>query len=119
MGGGAGGRRTPALEGLRSVPKPPRRGKGLVREKRHGIAFKNKRELTSALKNALPFTLTNAQANALREIIADMTSDRKMHRLLQGDVGSGMSLLTEEAAFIDIANGHQVVVLVPTEIIST
>src|SRR5687767_15529711 len=45
------------------------------------------RSLTSALKGALPFELTGAQTRALREIVMDMTSPRKMHRLLQGDVG--------------------------------
>jgi ATP-dependent DNA helicase RecG len=90
----------------------------MVREKRSGIAFKNKRELTSALKNALPFTLTNAQTNALREIVADMTSDRKMHRLLQGDVGSGKTIVALFAALLAMENGYQAAIMAPTELLA-
>ena len=85
---GVQGRARLAFEELLFVHVLHRRGNALKRERRSGIAFQNRRELTSALKSALPFTLTNAQATAIREIVADMSSDRRMHRLLQGDVGA-------------------------------
>jgi ATP-dependent DNA helicase RecG len=89
-----------------------------VREKRRGIAFENKRQLTSALKSALPFTLTNAQTAALREIVADMASDRKMHRLLQGDVGSGKTIVAVFAALLAMENGYQAAIMAPTELLA-
>ncbi|HXL86297.1 MAG TPA: ATP-dependent DNA helicase RecG [Gemmatimonadaceae bacterium] len=115
---GAQGRSRLAFEELLFVHILHRRANALVREKRHGIAFENKRELTSALKNALPFTLTNAQTAALREIVADMSSDRKMHRLLQGDVGSGKTIVALFAALLAMENGYQAAIMAPTELLA-
>jgi ATP-dependent DNA helicase RecG len=115
---GARGRSRLAFEELLFVHILHRRANALVREKRHGIAFRNKRELTSALKNALPFTLTNAQTSALREIVADMASDRKMHRLLQGDVGSGKTIVALFAALLAMENGYQAAIMAPTELLA-
>ena len=115
---GAQGRSRLAFEELLFVHILHRRANALVREKRHGIAFQNKRELTSALKQALPFTLTNAQTTALREIVADMTSDRKMHRLLQGDVGSGKTIVALFAALLAMENGYQAAIMAPTELLA-
>jgi ATP-dependent DNA helicase RecG len=115
---GAQGRSRLAFEELLFVHILHRRANALVREKRHGIAFQNKRELTSALKQALPFTLTNAQTIALREIVADMTSDRKMHRLLQGDVGSGKTIVALFAALLAMENGYQAAIMAPTELLA-
>jgi ATP-dependent DNA helicase RecG len=115
---GAQGRSRLAFEELLFVHILHRRANALVREKRHGIAFKNKRELTSALKKALPFTLTNAQTTALREIVTDMASDRKMHRLLQGDVGSGKTIVALFAALLAMENGYQAAIMVPTELLA-
>jgi ATP-dependent DNA helicase RecG len=115
---GAEGRSRLAFEELLFVHILHRRANALVREKRHGIAFENKRELTSALKQALPFTLTNAQTTALREIVADMTSDRKMHRLLQGDVGSGKTIVALFASLLAMENGYQGAIMVPTELLA-
>src|SRR5439155_7565856 len=85
--------------------------------RRSGIAFQNRRQLTSALKDALPFTLTNAQMVAIREIVADMTSDRRMHRLLQGDVGSGKTIVALFAALLAMENGYQAAIMAPTELL--
>ena len=118
IGEGAQGRSRLAFEELLFVHILHRRANALVREKRHGIAFQNKRELTSALKRALPFTLTNAQTTALREIVADMASDRKMHRLLQGDVGSGKTIVALFAALLAMENGYQAAIMAPTELLA-
>jgi ATP-dependent DNA helicase RecG len=115
---GAQGRSRLAFEELLFVHILHRRANALVREKRHGIAFENKRELTSALKQALPFTLTNAQTTALREIVADMSSDRKMHRLLQGDVGSGKTIVALFASLLAMENGYQAAIMAPTELLA-
>jgi ATP-dependent DNA helicase RecG len=115
---GAQGRARLAFEELLFVHILHRRANSLVREKRHGIAFENKRKLTSALKAALPFTLTNAQTVALREIVADMVSDRKMHRLLQGDVGSGKTIVALFASLLAMENGYQAAIMAPTELLA-
>lgn len=115
---GAAGRSRLAFEELLFVHILHRRANALVREKRRGIAFKNKRELTSALKQALPFTLTNAQTTALREIVGDMASDKKMHRLLQGDVGSGKTIVALFAALLAMENGYQAAIMAPTELLA-
>src|SRR5207247_10942956 len=107
-----------ALEELVFSHLPHRRANALQRERRSGISFQNRRQLTSALKNVLPFTLTNAQTVAVREIVADMTSDRRMHRLLQGDVGSGKTIVAIFAALLAIENGYQSAIMVPTELLA-
>jgi ATP-dependent DNA helicase RecG len=115
---GERGRARLAFEELLFVQILSRRANAIVREKRKGIAFENKRELTSALKAALPFRLTGAQTNALREIVEDMTSDKKMHRLLQGDVGSGKTVVALFAALLAMENGYQAAIMAPTELLA-
>ena len=115
---GFAGRARLAFEELLFVHILHRRANALVREKRAGITFRNKRELTSALKASLPFTLTNAQTSAIREIVADMCSDRKMHRLLQGDVGSGKTIVALFAALLAMENGYQAAIMAPTELLA-
>lgn len=112
------GRSRLAFEELLFVHILHRRANALVRERRKGIAFENRRRLTTALKQALPFTLTNAQTVALREIVADMTSDRRMHRLLQGDVGSGKTIVALFGALLAMENGYQSAIMVPTELLA-
>jgi ATP-dependent DNA helicase RecG len=74
-------------------------------------------ELREEVRRILPFRLTRAQKRVLREIADDLRSDRPMYRLLQGDVGSGKTIVALIAAMIMIRNGHQVALLAPTEIL--
>ncbi len=67
---------------------------------------------------ALPFRLTPGQRAALGEIVADMGGDRPMARLLQGDVGSGKTVVAALAALVAVANGLQVAVMAPTELLA-
>ncbi|HMJ17396.1 MAG TPA: ATP-dependent DNA helicase RecG [Gemmatimonadaceae bacterium] len=115
---GVEGRARLAFEELLFVHVLHRRANALKRERRRGIAFQNRRHLTSALKKVLPFTLTNAQTMAVREIVADMSSDRKMHRLLQGDVGSGKTIVALFAALLAMENGYQAAIMAPTELLA-
>jgi ATP-dependent DNA helicase RecG len=115
---GLRGRARLAFEELLFVHILHRRANALKRERRSGIAFQNKRQLTTALENALPFTLTNPQTVAVREIVADMSSDRKMHRLLQGDVGSGKTIVALFAALLAMENGYQAAIMAPTELLA-
>jgi ATP-dependent DNA helicase RecG len=115
---GVQGRSRLAFEELLFVHVLHRRANALKRERRRGIAFQNRRQLTSALKKVLPFTLTNAQMTAVREIVADMSSDRKMHRLLQGDVGSGKTVVALFAAMLAMENGYQAAIMAPTELLA-
>src|SRR5256714_4847521 len=112
------GRARLSFEELLFVHVLHRRANALKRERRRGIAFENRKQLTTALKNNLPFTLTNAQTTALREIVADMVGDRKMHRLLQGDVGSGKTIVALFAALLALENGYQAAIMVPTELLA-
>ena len=112
------GRSRLAYEELLFVQILHRRANALARETRDGIAFVNRRELTSSLKRALPYELTGAQTRALREIVADMCSDRRMHRLLQGDVGSGKTIVALFAMLLALENGWQAALMAPTELLA-
>ena len=74
-------------------------------------------ELRAEVKRILPFRLTTAQKRVLREIADDLRSAKPMYRLLQGDVGSGKTIVALIAAILMIRNGHQVALLAPTEIL--
>ena len=112
------GRERLAFEELFFVHLLQQRARALAREERRGIHFENKRRLTTALKDSLPFQLTGAQTRATREIVADMCSERRMHRLLQGDVGSGKTIVALFAALLAIENGYQAAIMVPTELLA-
>jgi ATP-dependent DNA helicase RecG len=84
-----------------------------------GIAFDLSDRVRERIKQMLPFKPTGAQKRVLREIAQDMAEPHPMYRLLQGDVGSGKTLVAVEAAIIAIENGYQVAVLAPTEILAT
>jgi len=112
------GRARLAFEELFFVQLLQQRAKELAREKRSGIAFVNKRELTTKLRENLPFQLTGAQVQAIRDIFADMCSDRRMQRLLQGDVGSGKTIVALFAALLAIENGYQAAIMAPTELLA-
>ena len=112
------GRERLAFEELFFVNLLHLRAKSLSREQRRGIRFENKRQLTTQLKDALPFQLTGAQTRATREIVADMCSEHRMQRLLQGDVGSGKTIVALFAALLAIENGYQAAIMVPTELLA-
>jgi ATP-dependent DNA helicase RecG len=84
-----------------------------------GIAFELDDRVRSAIKKILPFHPTNAQKRVLKEIASDMEKPFPMRRLLQGDVGSGKTIVAFEAAIIAIENGFQVALMAPTEILAT
>lgn len=66
----------------------------------------------------LPFSLTQSQIRAIEEVLADLASATPMNRLLEGDVGSGKTVVAAEAAFVAFANGHQVIFMAPTQILA-
>ncbi len=112
------GRSRLAFEELLCVQILHRRANQVTRESRGGYAFENKRDLTSKLRAALPYTLTGAQVRAIREIVADMGSPRRMHRLLQGDVGAGKTVVAVFSALLAMENGAQVALMAPTELLA-
>lgn len=83
-----------------------------------GIAFQLDDKARAAIKKILPFHPTAAQKKVLKEIAEDMQKPYPMRRLLQGDVGSGKTIVGFEAAIIAIENGYQVALMAPTEILA-
>jgi ATP-dependent DNA helicase RecG len=83
-----------------------------------GIAFRLDDRVREAIKKILPFHPTAAQKRVLKEIATDMGKPYPMRRLLQGDVGSGKTIVAFEAAIIAIENGCQVALMAPTEILA-
>jgi ATP-dependent DNA helicase RecG len=86
---------------------------------RPGISFALTEGVRQALKRTLPFHPTAAQKRVLREIAEDMQHPSPMRRLLQGDVGSGKTIVALQAAVIAIENGYEVALMAPTEILAT
>jgi ATP-dependent DNA helicase RecG len=86
---------------------------------RPGIPFALTDTVRQALKKTLPFKPTGAQKRVLGEIAQDMQQPSPMRRLLQGDVGSGKTIVALQAAVIAIENGYQVALMAPTEILAT
>ncbi|MBT0653972.1 ATP-dependent DNA helicase RecG [Geomobilimonas luticola] len=83
-----------------------------------GIPFAVTHRYTKPLLQLLPFQLTNAQRRVLSEIKGDMMAPHPMHRLVQGDVGSGKTLVALMAALVAVENGYQVAIMAPTEILA-
>ena len=83
-----------------------------------GIAFQPNDKVRDAIKKILPFHPTPAQKRVLKEIVSDMEKPSPMRRLLQGDVGSGKTIVAFEAAILAIENGYQVALMAPTEILA-
>lgn len=86
---------------------------------RQGIPFETNAEVRAALRQVLPFHPTKAQKTALGEIVADMRAPEPMRRLLQGDVGSGKTIVALQAMLVAIENGYQAALMAPTEILAT
>ena len=87
--------------------------------RRTGLKFELNDAVRAAIKRFLPFHPTAAQKRVLGEIAADMQAPVPMRRLLQGDVGSGKTIVALEAAVIAIENGYQAALMAPTEILAT
>jgi ATP-dependent DNA helicase RecG len=83
-----------------------------------GIAFRLEEKVRQSIKKILPFHPTAAQKRVLKEIAGDMQKPYPMRRLLQGDVGSGKTIVSFQAAIIAIENGYQVALMAPTEILA-
>jgi ATP-dependent DNA helicase RecG len=84
-----------------------------------GISFALTQQVRESIKKILPFRPTEAQKKVLREIAGAMAEATPMRRLLQGDVGSGKTIIALQAAIIAIENGYQVALMAPTEILAT
>jgi ATP-dependent DNA helicase RecG len=83
-----------------------------------GIAFQLDERVRHAIKKILPFHPTSAQKRVLKDIATAMAEPFPMRRLLQGDVGSGKTIVAFEAAIVAIENGYQVALMAPTEILA-
>lgn len=83
-----------------------------------GIAHAADRTLVDSFLAGLPFSPTGAQDRVLAEILRDMTSEHPMHRLLQGEVGSGKTVVAVSALLLAIGGGHQGAIMAPTEVLA-
>jgi len=88
-------------------------------QEKAGVSFATSDKVRAALRSVLPFHPTAAQKRALGEIAADMRRPAPMRRLLQGDVGSGKTIVALQAMLIAIENGYQAALMAPTEILAT
>lgn len=89
-----------------------------VKTDTNGITFNVQSKLARRLVDSLPFTLTHAQIKVIKEITDDMASPKPMNRLLQGDVGSGKTIVALISMVIAVENGYQAVFMAPTEILA-
>ena len=87
--------------------------------KRAGIGFATNAKVREAIREVLPFHPTAAQKRVLGEIVADMRAPSPMRRLLQGDVGSGKTIVALQAMLVAMENGYQAALMAPTEILAT
>ncbi len=88
-------------------------------KERKGIAFATNDKVREAIREVLPFHPTTAQKRALGEIVTDMRAPSPMRRLLQGDVGSGKTIVAFQAMLVAMENGYQAALMAPTEILAT
>ena len=86
---------------------------------RSGVAFETNDKIREAIREVLPFHPTAAQKRTLGEIVADMRTPNPMRRLLQGDVGSGKTIVALQAMLVALENGYQAALMAPTEILAT
>jgi ATP-dependent DNA helicase RecG len=86
---------------------------------RAGVAFETNDKVREAIREVLPFHPTTAQKKALGEIVSDMKQPSPMRRLLQGDVGSGKTIVALQAMLVAMENGYQAALMAPTEILAT
>ncbi|MFN7947009.1 MAG: ATP-dependent DNA helicase RecG [Blastocatellia bacterium] len=93
-----------------------KRGERLMEPK--GAIIEISDRVREAVRAILPFTPTNAQKRALKEIVDDLTGNQPMNRLLQGDVGSGKTIVSLQAMIVAVENGYQTALMAPTEILA-
>jgi ATP-dependent DNA helicase RecG len=113
-----GGRRRLAFDELFFLQVVQAQARRLQTEAVEGIAHERTNELIRPLHEALPFQLTDAQTRVLREVYADMASSRRMNRLVQGDVGSGKTVVALFAMLLAAEGGYQAALMAPTEILA-
>ena len=94
------------------------RARTVAKRSRSGVAFAVRRDLTTRLRESLPWELTDDQQQALREITADMTAPERMHRLLMGDVGTGKTVVALFAMLLALENDYQAALMAPTELLA-
>ena len=90
----------------------------VMKEEFKQVLFNPKTPLLGKLDRALPFQLTAAQERVIREILSDMTSSRPMNRLVQGDVGSGKTIVAVQAMVLACGSDYQAALMAPTEILA-
>ena len=112
------GRRRLAFDELFDQQLVQARARHLAKRARAGITFQLKRELTTKLRENLPFELTGDQRQAIREITDDMTAPLRMHRLLMGDVGTGKTVVALFAMLLAAENDYQAAIMAPTELLA-
>jgi len=112
------GRRRLAFDELFDQQLVHARARHLAKRARAGIRFEIRRELTSRLREHLPWELTGDQKRALREITDDMTAPLRMHRLLMGDVGTGKTVVALFAMLLAVENDYQAALMAPTELLA-
>jgi ATP-dependent DNA helicase RecG len=112
------GRRRLAFDELLDLQLMLIRARSIAKRQRMGVAFEVKRDLTTRLKQSLPWELTGDQQRALREITADMTAAQRMHRLLMGDVGTGKTVVALFAMLLAAENDFQAALMAPTELLA-
>ncbi len=112
------GRRRLAFDELLDLQLMLVRARAVAKRQRSGVAFQLRRELTTRLKERLPWSLTGDQQQAIREIVGDMTAPERMHRLLMGDVGSGKTVVALFAMLLAVENDYQAALMAPTELLA-
>ncbi len=112
------GRRRLAFDELFDLQLMLIRARAVAKRHRMGVSFTVKRQLTTKLKQNLPWELTGDQQQALREITADMTAPDRMHRLLMGDVGTGKTVVALFAMLLAVENDFQAALMAPTELLA-
>jgi ATP-dependent DNA helicase RecG len=112
------GRRRLAFDELLDLQLMLVRARTIAKRARSGVAFAIKRDLTTRLRESLPWALTADQQRAIREIAADMTAADRMHRLLMGDVGTGKTVVALFAMLLAIENDYQAALMAPTELLA-
>ncbi len=90
----------------------------IMKEEVKQVSFNPKTPLLGKLNRTLPFQLTEAQERVIREILSDMTSLKPMNRLVQGDVGSGKTIVAVQAMVLACGSGYQAALMAPTEILA-